>query len=47
MKIITIDSVVTLRGPVATQEEKQLINDIACRIAGATKVKNELEVKSR
>lgn len=47
VKIITIDGAVTLRGPVATEEEKQLIYDIASKIAGSAKVKNELEVKSR
>ncbi len=45
VKIITLDGVVTLRGPVASAEEKQLINDIAGKIAGATKVKDQLEVK--
>lgn len=45
VKIITLDGVVTLRGPVANAEEKQLIIDIAGKIAGATKVKNQLEVK--
>ena len=45
IKIITKNSMVTLRGPVATEEEKQIIYEIASRIAGPTKVKNDLEVK--
>lgn len=45
IKIITVKSIVTLRGPVATPAEKKLIFDIACRIAGQDKVKDELEVK--
>lgn len=44
VKIITVNGVVTLRGPVASSQEKHLINDIACKIAGPTKVKNEMEV---
>ena len=45
VKIITKNSMVTLRGPVASLEEKQLIYDIASKVAGPTQVKNELEVK--
>lgn len=45
VKIISKDGVVTLRGPVASSEEKQIINDIAGKIAGSAKVQNELEVK--
>lgn len=46
IKIITIDGMVTLRGPVATAEQKQLIHDIAVKIAGPTKVHDQLEVKT-
>lgn len=45
VKIITIDGVVTLRGPVASAKEKEIITDIAGKIAGPAKVKNQLEVK--
>lgn len=45
VKIITLNSIVTLRGPVGTAEEKQLIHEIACKLAGSDKVKNELEVR--
>lgn len=45
VKIITIDGVVTLRGPVDNDKEKSLIAEYAVK-AGASKVTNELEVKS-
>jgi hyperosmotically inducible periplasmic protein len=45
VKIITNAGRVTLRGPVNTAEEKQLIGEIAARIAGLANVDNQLEVK--
>ena len=45
VKIVTFNLLVTLRGPVATTEEKKLIYDIACRLAGSDKVTDEMEVK--
>lgn len=44
VKIITQDGKVTLRGPVKTDEEKQVIEEIALAIAGANKVESHLEV---
>jgi hyperosmotically inducible protein len=44
VKIITIDGVVTLRGPVNSAKEKANIDAKAQQIAGATKVKNHLEI---
>jgi len=44
-KIITIDQVVTLRGPVKTEAEKTAIEAHA-KEAGAKKVVNELEIKN-
>ncbi|MBL9167122.1 MAG: PRC-barrel domain-containing protein [Verrucomicrobiales bacterium] len=44
VKIITVDGLVTLRGPVNTAEEKRLIGAIADRIATAANVDNQLEV---
>ena len=45
-KIITDKSgIVTLRGPVASQAEKDAIEAKAKTIAGVTSVVNELEVK--
>jgi osmotically-inducible protein OsmY len=46
-KIITVDGVVTLRGPVDSQQEKDALEAIAAKCTGVTKVVNELEVKSR
>jgi osmotically-inducible protein OsmY len=44
VKIITIDGVVTLRGPVETEKEKMVIESHA-KQAGAKKITNELEIK--
>ena len=43
IKIITVDGVVTLRGPVKSAEERNAIGAKAVKIAGAGKVKNQLE----
>jgi hyperosmotically inducible protein len=43
VKIITIDGVVTLRGPVKDAKERNAIGAKAMKIAGAGKVKNQLE----
>ena len=43
IKIITVDGVVTLRGPVKSAEERKAIGAKAVKIAGAGKVKNQLE----
>ncbi len=44
VKIITLNGLVTLRGPVETPQEKQTISDAARAIAGADKVSDHLEV---
>ena len=44
VKIITRDGQVTLRGPVASEQEKRIIGEIANRIARAGNVDNQLEV---
>lgn len=44
-KIIVIDEVVTLRGPVKTEKEKTIIEEHA-KHAGAKKVENLLEIKN-
>jgi hyperosmotically inducible periplasmic protein len=44
VKIITVDGVVTLRGPVKTPEEKTSIATIAKAAPGVKKVENQLEV---
>jgi hyperosmotically inducible periplasmic protein len=43
VKIITVDGVVTLRGPVKTAEEKATIASIAQRVNGVKRVDNQLE----
>ena len=43
-KIITADGVVTLRGPVKTQAEKDAIETKAKSVAGVTRVDNQLEI---
>lgn len=45
-KVITQDGVVTLRGPVASQAEKDAIEAKAKAVAGVARVDNQLEVKS-
>ena len=44
VKIITVEGVVTLRGPVKTAEEKSAISNIAQAASGVKKVDNQLEV---
>jgi hyperosmotically inducible protein len=44
IKIITVNGMVTLRGPVKTMEEKSTIEAKAQQIAGAGKVDSQLEV---
>jgi hyperosmotically inducible protein len=44
VKIITVDGVVTLRGPVKSEGEKQQIAATAEKIAGAGKIQNQLEI---
>jgi len=46
VKIITVNGRVTLRGSVNTAEEKRVIDDIANRLAGATNVEDQLDVKN-
>jgi hyperosmotically inducible periplasmic protein len=45
IKIVVIDGMVTLKGPVKTDSEKTAIGAKATDIAGADKVQNELTVK--
>lgn len=46
VKIITQEGQVTLRGPVKNDDEKQRIEEIAVKVAGAGKVNNLLEVET-
>jgi hypothetical protein len=47
IKIITIDGVVTLRGPVQNPREKEIIEAKAQQIAGIDRIDNQLEVTER
>ena len=44
-KVITMNGQVTLRGPVASEEEKRQVGEIAARVAQAQNVTNQLEIK--
>jgi hyperosmotically inducible protein len=44
LKIITIDRVVTLKGPVKSLSEKEQIEKLANRIAGKSRVINQIEI---
>jgi hyperosmotically inducible protein len=46
VKIITRNGVVELKGPVRSQSEKDAVEAKATEVAGTSKVKNELTVKS-
>jgi hyperosmotically inducible periplasmic protein len=47
VKIITQDGMVTLKGPVRSDEEKTAVEAKATAIAGADKVTSQLEVKPK
>jgi hypothetical protein len=47
VKIITLNGKVTLRGPVSSEQEKQIIATAAESVVGVTSVDNQLEVKTR
>ena len=44
VRIVTVDGVVTLRGPVVSEEERTTIANKAIQVAGVRKVENQLEV---
>jgi osmotically-inducible protein OsmY len=44
VKIISVDGIVTLRGPVESEAEKERIASLAEKTAGSGKVRNHLEV---
>ncbi len=47
IKIITINGVITLRGPVRTESERSKIASIAQQKVGAEDVRNELQIQNR
>ena len=44
VKIITVDGMVTLKGPVKSEEEKRAIEEKATQIAGNDKIKSEIDI---
>jgi hyperosmotically inducible protein len=44
VKIVTVDRVVTLRGPVVSAAEKATVAEKAKKVAGVSKVDNQLEI---
>ena len=47
VKIITVDGVVTLRGPVETAREKTEIESTAKNVDGVKRIDNQLEIASK
>lgn len=47
VKVVTVDGVVTLRGPVNSAQEKSKVSAAAERIAGVKRVDNQLEVTNQ
>lgn len=47
IKIITVDGVVTLRGPVKDNREKALVDALASQVDGVKRVDDQLEVASK
>jgi osmotically-inducible protein OsmY len=47
VKIVTRDGVVTLRGPVRSDEEKGKVEQLAQAVAGVKSVDNKLDVKQK
>lgn len=46
VKIVTKDGVVTLRGPVTSEDEKGRVEKLAQQVAGVASVENQLDVKN-
>lgn len=44
VKIITVDGMVTLKGPVRSEDEKRTIEEKAGQIVGKDKIKSEIEI---
>jgi hyperosmotically inducible protein len=47
IKIISRDGVVTLKGPVRSEDEKKTIDSAATEIAGASNLKDELTIQPK
>jgi len=44
VKIITVGGIVTLKGPVRSEDEKRIIEEKAAEIAGKDKIKSEIDI---
>jgi hyperosmotically inducible periplasmic protein len=44
VKVITQDGIVTLKGPVRSEEESKVVESKAADVAGASNVKNQLDI---
>lgn len=44
VKIITVDGMVTLKGPVRSEDEKRMIEEKAIQIVGEDKITSEIEI---
>jgi osmotically-inducible protein OsmY len=44
VKIITIDGVVTLKGPVASEQEKKDVEELAAQVAGEGNIKSDITI---
>jgi hyperosmotically inducible periplasmic protein len=47
VKIITQNGMVTLKGPVRSEDEKKAIEAKAAEVAGGDKVTNEMDIKPK
>lgn len=47
VKIVTVDGVVTLRGPVKSASEKAKVASLSARAAGVKRVDNQLEIEAQ
>jgi hyperosmotically inducible periplasmic protein len=45
VKVITVNGVVTLKGPVKSEDEKAKVSELAANVVSADKITNELTVK--
>jgi hyperosmotically inducible protein len=47
VRIVTVDGIVTLRGPVQTEAERAEIDSVAKSVEGVKRVDNQLEIATR
>jgi hyperosmotically inducible protein len=47
VKIITVDGMVTLKGPVRSEEEKRTVEEKAAEIAGKDNIKSEIGIAAK